>query len=71
VEVEELDTRTEIRAKVWPQGTAEPKDWQIKALHRGGARLMEGRIGLWSHSSGQKYWDDLVVEPLRQPSDGS
>ena len=69
MEVEELGTQTEIRAKVWPQGTAEPVGWQIQARHSGAGRLTDGRIGLWSHSSGSKYWDDIVVEPVGWPSD--
>ena len=69
IEVEDTGTRTEIRAKVWPQGTDEPEAWQIQARHSGSGRLAEGRIGLWSHSLGSKYWDDIVVEPIGWPSD--
>ncbi len=63
LEVVDTGARTEIRAKVWPDGTDEPADWQVNAWHKDSGRLLNGRIGLWSYSSGSKYWDDLVVEP--------
>jgi hypothetical protein len=64
VEVENGADRTAIRAKVWPEGTAEPSGWQVDAWHSGGGRFTAGRIGLWSYHLGSKYWDDLGVEPL-------
>jgi hypothetical protein len=67
VEVENQSDRTAIRAKVWPEGTAEPGGWQVDAWHGGGGRFTAGRIGMWSYSSGSKYWDDLLVEPLGSP----
>jgi hypothetical protein len=63
LEVVDAGARTEIRAKVWPNGTEEPTDWQVNAWHEDSGRLLNGRIGLWSYSSGGKYWDDIVVEP--------
>jgi hypothetical protein len=64
LEVEDTGGRTEIRAKVWPEGTGEPEAWQVNAWHSGSGRLLSGRIGVWSYSLGAKYWDDLVVEPI-------
>jgi hypothetical protein len=63
MEVEDTGARTEIRAKVWPQGEEEPEAWQVNAWHSGSGRLLTGRIGVWSYSLGGKYWDDLTVEP--------
>ena len=63
LEVEDAGARTQVRAKVWPEGTEEPADWQVHAWHKDNGRLLNGRVGLWSYSSGSKYWDDLVVEP--------
>lgn len=62
--VEDTETRTEIRAKVWPDGTTEPADWQVNAYDNSPTRLTSGTIGVWSYSSGSKYWDDLAVNEL-------
>ena len=70
VEVVDTGSRTEIRAKVWAQGSAEPGAWQIDAWDESGSRLTSGRIGVWSMGGGGKYWDDLMVEmmgPVNQP----
>ena len=63
IEVVDTGTRTEIRARVWQDGTAEPLDWQVDAIDENPTRLTAGTIGLWSHTSGSKYWDDLAVNP--------
>jgi len=34
-------------------------------------RLAAGRVGVWSYTSGSKYWDDLVVNPLPPEADGA
>ena len=67
--IEALDTgsRTEIRAKVWEQGTTEPVGWQIDAYDDSATRLTAGTVGVWSHSRGSKFWDDLTVEALAVP----
>ena len=62
VQVEDTGTRTEIRAKVWVDGSAEPDDWQIDCYDDNPTRLLGGTIGIWSYYSGSKYWDDLTVE---------
>jgi PKD repeat protein len=70
IEVVDTDGRTEIRAKVWAEGSVEPAGWQIDAWDGSAGRLTSGRIGVWGYSSGSKYWDDLAVEmlaPVNQP----
>jgi 3-phytase len=70
VQLQDAGGRTEIKAKVWAEGTTEPATWQVDAYDVGDGRLTSGKIGVWSHSSGSKYWDDLSVEllvPLNQP----
>ena len=64
VQVEDTGGRTDIRAKVWPDGTSEPVAWQVNAYDDSATRLTEGTIGVWSYSSGSKYWDDLAVGPV-------
>jgi len=64
VEVQDTGSRTEIRASVWAEGTDEPDNWQIDAYDNSATRLTIGKIGVWSYSSGSKYWDDLAVGPI-------
>jgi hypothetical protein len=61
VEVEDTGSRTEIRAKVWQEGTSEPGSWQIDCYDDSATRLTSGTIGVWSMATGIKYWDDLAV----------
>ncbi len=63
IKVEATDTHTEIKAKVWQDGTTEPANWQVECQDASGGRLTKGTIGVWSMSSGTKYFDDLEVEP--------
>jgi hypothetical protein len=63
IEVEDntaTDT-TYIRAKVWPEGTPEPKEFQINAFDRGDNRFTSGTVGLWTGHRGTKYFDNLQV----------
>jgi hypothetical protein len=62
--VEDTGSRTEIRAKVWPENSAEPASWQVDCYDNSVSRLTAGTIGVWSYLSGSKYWDDLTVTPL-------
>ena len=62
VQVEDTGTHTEIRAKVWAEGSAEPADWQADCYDESLTRLTAGTIGVWSYSAGSKYWDDLAVK---------
>ena len=64
IEVEDTGVRTEIRARVWLDGTPEPTTWPIDAFDDGGSRRIAGTFGTWSYSHGSKYWDDLSVELL-------
>jgi hypothetical protein len=66
--VQDTGVRTEILAKVWQEGQAEPADWQVNAYDDTPSRLVSGTFGVWSYSSGNKYWDDLTVvvpDPLQ------
>jgi hypothetical protein len=62
--VEDTGSRTEIRAKVWPENAAEPANWQVDCYDSKFSRLTSGEIGVWSYYSGRKYWDDLAVVGL-------
>ncbi len=67
IEVENLSSTTQIVAKVWAEGDAEPADWQVDCIDSD-VRLSKGTVGVWAvvsgGDSGDKYWDDLQVEPL-------
>ena len=68
IQVEDTGSRTEIRAKVWQEGAGEPVDWQVNVFDDSTtSRFTAGRIGLWSMSSGSKYWDDLAAGGLALP----
>lgn len=64
VQVQDVGSRTEIRAKVWIDGAAEPAGWQADAFDDSATRLTSGTIGTWSFHTGQKLWDDFTVTPL-------
>jgi len=64
IAVEDSGTQTEIRAKVWQEGTAEPLNWQIIAFDDSPDRLTAGKVGVWSYLAGGRYWDDLTVNQL-------
>ena len=64
--VEDTGTRTEIRAKVWPENSAEPAAWQVECYDKSASRLTAGTIGVWSMGSGKKYWDDTTIVSLLQ-----
>lgn len=64
IDVVDTGSRTEIRARVWADGSLEPVDWQIDCFDAGADRRTAGTVGAWSMSSGIKYWDDLVVAQL-------
>ena len=61
VQVAVGESQTELRANLWPDGGNEPAGWQADAVDASASRLTAGTIGVWSFSSGSKYWDDLVV----------
>jgi hypothetical protein len=62
--VEDTGTRTEIRAKVWPENSAEPASWQVDCYDSNSSRLTSGAIGVWSYYRGSKYWDDMTLVSL-------
>jgi hypothetical protein len=64
VEVEDTGTQTEVRAKVWAEGTPEPTEWQVDAYDDSATRITAGTFGVWSYQPGGKYWDDLQVTYL-------
>ncbi|MCD4766401.1 MAG: hypothetical protein K8R34_07810, partial [Methanosarcinales archaeon] len=68
IQVEDTGTRTEIRARVWQDGTSEPSVWQADAYDDSATRLISGTIGVWSFTSGSKYWDDLTVNSGSPPA---
>lgn len=62
IEVENAANRTNIRAKVWQEGTPEPDEFQIDAFDDASDRLTSGTVGLWTRSNGAKYFDDLHTQ---------
>ncbi len=64
VEVEDTGTRTEIRAKIWVEGTPEPADFQVQVFDASATRLTAGTVGFWTMATGSKYLDDVEVESL-------
>jgi PKD repeat protein len=71
IEVEDTGTQTNIRAKVWKEGDAEPENFQIMAYDDSVTRITSGTVGVWTMSSGVKLFDDLAVEsnvsPMNNP----
>jgi hypothetical protein len=59
--VENTGKRTEILAKVWPENSSEPRQWQIDAYDNTPKRFVSGTAGMWSGGAGAKYWDDLKL----------
>jgi hypothetical protein len=65
IEVEDAGSRTNIRAKIWPESAAEPSDYQIVAYDESVNRLKSGTVGVVTVDTGPKYFDDLeVVEEI-------
>ena len=64
VQVKDTGSTTEIKARLWIDGEAEPSEWQIDAYDDASSRLTTGTIGVWSMKGGKKYWDDLVVRTI-------
>jgi hypothetical protein len=68
IRVEDTGGRTEIRARIWADGTAEPSVFQIDAFDDSGSRITSGTVGVWSFRGGEKHWDDLEVAALDAPA---
>ncbi len=64
IQVEDTGTQTNIRGRVWQEGTSEPETWPIDCYDDSVTRLTSGTIGLYSLSNASKYWDDLEVRSL-------
>jgi hypothetical protein len=58
------DGANQLRAKVWEAGSTEPMEWQAACTDAAENRPSSGAIGVWSGSTGSKYWDDLEVIAL-------
>ena len=69
IRVRDRGDQTEIRVRLWEEGTPEPSSWQIDVVDISPTRPTSGVIGLWSARAGTKFWDDLVLRPLPSPAD--
>ena len=65
IETQDTGTRTEIRAKVWPDAGEEPADWQVNCHDDSASRLVSGTVGVWSMANGEKQWDELAVRHVQ------
>ena len=65
------DDRVTLRAKVWVDGETEPTLWQAVGYDDGAGCITAGSVGVHEYDDGEKYFDDLVVEPLGIQSDFS
>lgn len=50
-----------MRAKVWQDGTPEPRQWQATAFDDSPSRVQSGTVGVWSAKAGEHQFDDLTV----------
>jgi hypothetical protein len=62
---------TRLRAKIWHEADEEPSDWQVDCVDESAAAFVAGAPGVWSMSSGEKYWDDLEVRFMAANPDQS
>ena len=62
IQVDHVDNAVKIRARFWPDGTAEPAAFSIEASDATAARLTAGRIGMWAAVKGDAYIDDLFAK---------
>ncbi|NNF16945.1 MAG: hypothetical protein HKN70_09370 [Gammaproteobacteria bacterium] len=67
IEAQTSETQTDVRARVWIDGEAEPAEWQAQCTDTGPGRRFHGRVGVWvslqSPLAGGA-WDELLVTPL-------
>lgn len=61
IDVDDTASRTNLRAKVWAQGSAEPSAWQVDCFDDSPTRLTTGTVGVWSMGPGEKHWDNFTV----------
>lgn len=67
VRVEDTGSLTNVKAKVWQDGSGEPASWQADCNDSSGSRRTVGTIGVWAVANtdtGSKHWDDLAVTTL-------
>jgi len=57
-----------VQGRVWEDRGREPSNWQIDCLAVGPKPPVAGAPGVWSMGAGEKYWDELVVKPIEQPT---
>jgi hypothetical protein len=55
---------TRVQAKVWPDGSTEPMEWQTSCMYST-APLAGGSLGVWSMGMGTKFWDNLVIKTIK------
>ncbi|RMF97483.1 MAG: hypothetical protein D6727_05445 [Gammaproteobacteria bacterium] len=67
LQAEDSGGQTLLRARLWPEGQAEPAVWQASCADSG-TRRSTGTVGLWAvvqgDDAGPKYWDNLDVRTL-------
>ncbi len=61
IAVQSDSVKTEMRAKLWPEGWPEPADWQAQAFDDSTTHLTGGTVGVWSSGGGYHQLDDLTV----------
>ncbi|HMF08351.1 MAG TPA: Ig-like domain-containing protein, partial [Thermoanaerobaculia bacterium] len=59
IDVETGGGGTRIRARFWPDGSAEPGDYNMDIVDTSAGRRTSGRIGFWASRRGFKAFDDL------------
>ncbi len=69
VRVTRFDSRNRIRARVYPDGSAEPADWQVDCWDASATPFASGTVGLFASSAPNTWWDDLKVTSV--PGDGA
>jgi hypothetical protein len=67
----EVASGSRLRAKIWHDADQEPSDWQADCVDEDAAAFVDGAPGVWSMSSGDKYWDDLEVRLMAANPDQS
>ena len=55
LQVENLETCTYLRGKVWEKGRSEPPEWTIETADHAADRYTSGRAGVWAWRSGSSY----------------
>ncbi|MFH1508606.1 MAG: type II secretion system protein [bacterium] len=64
IQARDVSNQTLIVAKVWEDGTREPRSWQVDCYSDAGDRSSAGTVGLWTIDQGSKYIDDIEIRNL-------